>query len=165
MNNQTLRSLPLLFGSIALPLIIGALGSFFTVASLSDWYSTLAKPWFNPPNWVFGPVWTVLYILMGISLWLIIRNGIRDSDVRLGTLFFGLQLLVNLLWSLIFFGMRSPAGGLVTILVLLVFIILTIRAFKIVSPYAAYLLIPYLFWTVFATLLNAMLVILNLPGS
>lgn len=161
MKKLSARSILLLIACIVLPLIIGAIGSYITAPNISGWYSTLAKPWFTPPGWVFGPAWTVLYILMGISLWLIIKNGISTPMVRQAVIIFGFQLIINLLWSVIFFGMRSPVGGLVAILVLLVLIVLTIRSFRGVSPPAAYLLIPYLCWTCFATLLTAAVVILN----
>lgn len=161
MTNLTSRSILLLVACIVLPLIIGAIGSYFTISNIPGWYDTLVKPWFTPPSWVFGPAWTVLYIMMGISLWLIVKNGISEPVVRQGVIIFGAQLIINLLWSIIFFGMRSPTGGLVAILVLLVLIMLTIRSFRIVSSQAAYLLIPYLCWTCFATILTAAVVILN----
>ncbi len=163
MTRLTIHYVLLLIGCIALPLIIGAFGSYFTMASISGWYVTLAKPWFTPPNWLFGPAWTILYILMGISLWLVIKDGIREQPIRKGIILFLVQLLVNLLWSVIFFGMRSPLGGLVTILILIALIVMTIRQFRIVSTRAAYLLVPYLCWTAFATILNAAIVILNWP--
>jgi len=161
MKIPSLHSLLLLIGCIILPLLVGGIGSFFTYSSISTWYVTLTKPWFNPPNWVFGPVWTVLYILMGISLWLIIRNGFQDQAVKNGMIFFAAQLIINLIWSLVFFGMRSPIGGLFTILVLIILIGLTIRAFRPVSVPAAYLMIPYLCWTCIATVLNFAIVLLN----
>ena len=161
MNNLSSRSILLLIACIAVPLIVGAIGSYVTAPNISGWYSSLAKPWFTPPGWVFGPAWTVLYILMGISLWMILQHEISEPTVRQAIIFFSAQLIINLLWSVIFFGMRSPAGGLVAILVLLVLIVLTIRSFRVVSPPAAYLLIPYLCWTCFATLLTTAVVIMN----
>jgi tryptophan-rich sensory protein len=161
MSRISPRQIIFLIFCIFIPLIIGVIGSFFTVSSISEWYVTLVKPWFNPPNWVFGPAWTILYILMGISLWMVIKDGISSDNVRKGVIIFGAQLLVNLLWSIVFFGMRSPLGAFVTILILLGLIVLTIRSFRIVSPQASYLLYPYFCWTMFATLLNAMIVVLN----
>ena len=161
MNIPSLRSLGLLVCCIILPLLIGALGSLVTFAAIPTWYVTLTKPWFNPPNWVFGPVWTLLYIMMGIALWLIIRNGFERSEVHLGIILFAAQLLVNLGWSLIFFGMRSPVGGLITILILIILLGGTIRTFRTISAPAAYLLVPYFCWTCIATLLNTMIIILN----
>jgi tryptophan-rich sensory protein len=98
---------------------------------------------------------------MGISLWMVIRSGVQEQQVRLGIIVFGIQLFVNLFWSVIFFGMQSPIGGLVCILVLLSLIVTMIGVFWKISTRAAYLLVPYLCWTTFATLLNAMIVILN----
>jgi len=161
MTTLSTRSILLLVVCILIPLITGVVGSFFTAASVSGWYVTLSKPWFNPPGWVFGPAWTILYILMGISLWMVIRSGVQEQQVRLGIIVFGIQLFVNLFWSVIFFGMQSPIGGLVCILVLLSLIVTMIGVFWKISTRAAYLLVPYLCWTTFATLLNAMIVILN----
>jgi len=146
---------------VAIPLMIGFIGSFLTIASISGWYLTLSKPWFTPPSWVFGPAWTILYILMGIAWWLIIRHGFEKHAVRIATVWFLIQLGVNLLWSYVFFGMQSIAGGLVVIVVLILLILLNMHFFRQVSRRATLLLIPYLCWTVFATLLNAMILVLN----
>lgn len=146
---------------IALPLIIGFIGSTFTMASITSWYLTLQKPWFNPPNWVFGPAWTILYILMGMAWWLVLRHGFEKRSVKVATAWFLLQLGVNLLWSVVFFGMQSVAGGFVVILVLILLILLTMHHFRQASRTAVWLLIPYLCWTVFATLLNGMIMVLN----
>ena len=157
----SLNSILLLIGCIILPLIVGFIGSLFTIPSIQEWYITLNKPWFTPPNWLFGPAWTVLYILMGISLWLIIKDGLSAPGVRQSVYLFAAQLLVNLFWSVVFFGMHSPAGGLIVILVLIILIIATIMKFRFVSSLSAYLLVPYLCWTLFATVLTASVVILN----
>jgi translocator protein len=161
MTRNNIQYVLLLIGCIFIPLIIGFIGSLITIPNISGWYITLNKPWFTPPNWVFGPAWTIFYILMGISLWFVIRNGITNSSVRNGAITFAAQLIVNLLWSFIFFGQKSPVGGLITIVILLVLIIATIRSFKSVSIKAAYLLIPYLCWTCFATILTLAVVVLN----
>jgi tryptophan-rich sensory protein len=156
-----IRSGILLAACILLPLIIGAIGSLFTYPHIAGWFAGLSKPWFSPPNWIFGPVWTILYIFMGISLWLVIRHGWEDEKIRQGMALFGLQLGANFLWSVIFFALHSPAGALIDILVLLVLIAGTILAFRKISPHASYLLVPYLCWVSFATILNAAIVILN----
>ncbi len=154
-------SLLLLAGCLILPLLVGFIGSIFTLSSIPSWYVTLNKPWFTPPNWLFGPAWTILYLLMGFSLWLVIRNGISGSGVRLAVTVFSAQLIVNLIWSLVFFGLRSMIGGLISVIVLLLLIIATILAFHRVSKKAAYLLVPYFCWTCFATALNLMIILLN----
>lgn len=161
MSRIPLRSVLLFVACVILPLLIGAIGSLITYPDVTGWFAGLSKPWFSPPNWVFGPVWTILYILMGISLWLVIRNGWEEKHIRKALALFGLQLAVNLLWSLLFFGLQSPLGGLIDILVLLALIIGTILSFRNISLPASYLLIPYLCWVCFATLVNAAIVILN----
>jgi tryptophan-rich sensory protein len=161
MSRISLRSGLLLAACILLPLIIGAIGSLITYPSIAGWFGGLTKPWFSPPNWIFGPVWTILYILMGISLWLVIRNGWEGEQVRKGMILFGLQLTVNFFWSVLFFGLQSPVGGLIDILVLLVLIMGNILVFRKISLTASYLLVPYLCWVSFATIVNAAIVILN----
>jgi len=135
-------------------LIIGFLASTATQSSVNTWYPTLNKPSFNPPNWLFAPVWTVLYILMGISAGLVWAKGFHHKWVKTGLYHFGFQLLLNALWSMAFFGLRNPFLALLIILALLVLLSLTIRWFYIVSKGAALLLVPYLVWVCFATALN-----------
>jgi benzodiazapine receptor len=137
------------------------IGSVFTVNSVSTWYTTLAKPSFNPPNWLFGPVWTLLYLLMGISLYLVWQKGTADPHIKIALLMFAAQLVLNILWSILFFGMRSPMLGLIEIALLWVFILLTITHFYPISKTAAYLLIPYILWVTFAAILNLSIFILN----
>ena len=115
---------------------------------------TLNKPSFNPPNWIFAPVWTALYILMGISAGWVWAKGFHHKWVKTGLYHFGFQLLLNGLWSIVFFGLQQPFWGLMVILTLLVVLILTIKWFTVVSKVAAILLIPYLLWVCFATVLN-----------
>ncbi|PWR69824.1 TspO/MBR family protein [Methanospirillum lacunae] len=162
MKIPSLHSLLLLIGCIVLPLLIGALGSVITTSSIPIWYNTLTKPWFTPPNWVFAPIWTILYCMMGVSLWLIIKDGFKNNEVKRGVICFGAQLLLNFLWTIAFFGMRSPAMGLVVIIALLYLIGLTIQIFKNISSPAAYLFIPYFCWTCCATVLNAAVFLLNM---
>ena len=140
--------------SVFICLSIGYLSGFATQSSVDEWYSTLNKPAFNPPNWVFAPVWVVLYILMGVSAGIVWSKGFYHKWVKTALYHFGFQLLLNALWSIVFFGFRQPLAALFVILGLLVLIVFTIKWFKIVSKAAAYLLIPYLIWVCFATLLN-----------
>jgi len=161
MDRTLLRSGALFILCLALPLLAGAIGSLYTMSSILTWYATLSKPAFTPPNWVFGPVWTTLYIMMGIALFLVIRGGWDTSPVRQGIVLFAAQLVVNTLWSIIFFGLRSPLAALITIAVLIVLVAATILKFYAVSRPAGWLLVPYLCWGCFASVLNAMIIVLN----
>ncbi len=147
--------------AVAVCLLIGFLSSFATQSSVNDWYITLNKPSFNPPNTIFAPVWTVLYILMGISAGIVWSKGFHHIWVKTALYHFGFQLLFNALWSIVFFGLKNPLWALVVILVLLTLIILTIKWFKVVSKLAALLLIPYLLWVCFASILNYQIWMLN----
>lgn len=140
----------------------GIFGSFFTVSSLQSWYSGLVKPAFNPPGWVFGPVWTALYTLMGLAAWLVWRKGsLAEPNIRNALFLFLIQLSLNALWSVLFFGLRSPLLALLDILALAAAILGTIAAFRPISPPAAWLMVPYLAWVVFAAILNAAIWKLN----
>lgn len=132
----------------------GFIGGFFTAKNIYPWYETLNKPPFTPPNWVFSPVWTVLYLLMGVSLFLIIKTSEKSIHKTRGLVFFGVQLVLNACWSVVFFGFHSVVGGLAVIILLLLFIILSAFEFYKISKPAAYLLIPYLLWVGFALMLN-----------
>ena len=129
MDRITLRSVVLAAVCILIPLVSGAVIGILTMSGVTDWYTTLNKPWFTPPDYVFGPVWTVLYILMGISLYLIVIQGWENETVKTGIILFAAQLGVNLLWSIIFFGLHSPLGGLGCIVVLLALIVATMITF------------------------------------
>ncbi|MBT8394847.1 MAG: tryptophan-rich sensory protein [Flavobacteriaceae bacterium] len=133
---------------------IGFLSSFSTQSSIDTWFTTLNKPSFNPPNWIFGPVWTLLYILMGIAAGIVWSKGYYHKWVKIAMYHFVFQLLFNGLWSIVFFGFRSPGLAFLVIIVLLALILLTYKWFRIVNKTAAYLLIPYLLWVGFATILN-----------
>jgi len=146
--------------SIGIPLLIGYLGSIFTTMSVGSWYLTLSKPFFNPPNYLFGPVWTFLYILIGISFYLVWKNGFGGKEDQC-IIIYSLQLALNLLWSIMFFGLRSPLFGLIDIILLLFLILANIIIFYRVSKAAGLILIPYFLWVSFATLLNYSIVILN----
>lgn len=145
----------------AICLLIGFVSGIVTHGSVDSWYAALEKPAFTPPNWVFAPVWTLLYILMGIAAGLVWARGFYHLWVKTALYYFGFQLLFNGLWSIVFFGFRQPFAALLVILVLAVLIILTIKWFKIVSPVAAYLLVPYLVWVFYATYLNYRIWALN----
>ena len=133
----------------------GLFGALFTTTGPGSWYAGLAKPSFNPPGWVFGPVWTTLYILMGISAWLVWKKGsLSTPPVRGALLLFTVQLALNAAWSGLFFGLRSPLLGLIDIAALAAAILATILDFRPISPAAAWLLSPYLAWVSFAAILN-----------
>jgi translocator protein len=141
--------------------LAGFIGSFFTVSSVSTWYITLNKPFFNPPSWLFGPVWISLYFLMGISLYLIWAQGIENKRSRVALYVFFAQLILNSLWSILFFGIRSPFLAFIEIMILWMAIILTIKNFYGISKAASYLLLPYVLWVSFAAILNFFIVYLN----
>lgn len=140
---------------------VGIISTPFTLAAIPTWYSTLNKPPFSPPNWIFGPVWTTLYFLMGISAFLIWQKGLKKKQVKEALLYFVAQLFFNFIWSILFFGLKSPTLGLFDILVLWVLILVTMIKFYKISKPAAYLLIPYILWVSFATILNLSIVLLN----
>ena len=139
--------------SIILCQLAGITGTIFTGDSLG-WYYTLNKPFFRPPNWLFGPVWIILYAMMGISLYLLWRRGFSSNDSKYALIIFVIQLVINTAWSFVFFGERSIGGGMAVILVLWIMIFLTIFAFYRLNTSAAYLLIPYLIWVSYASILN-----------
>ena len=132
---------------------IGGLGGAVTVSNLTDWYPTLNKPSFNPPNWVFRPVWTTLFVMMGVAAWRVWRAADRDTT-RAPLAFFALQLAVNLGWSVAFFGLRDPGLAVAVILVLDLLVLTTALLFRRIDGLAAMLLVPYLAWIAFATILN-----------
>lgn len=147
--------------AILIPLLVGALSSYLAGDSYQT-FQELTKPSFAPPAWVFAPVWTVLYILMGIASYRIWMYGLNRQDVRGALLFYGLQLFFNFLWTITFFGLglRGPAYIVIIILIILI-MITTIRFYKI-DKIAGYLLIPYLLWTMFASALNLSIWLLNM---
>ncbi len=149
------HSIPKFVGSVLLCEAAGGIGSIFTRDSLEDWYPNLEKPSFTPPSWVFGPVWTLLYALMGGSLYVASRQrGASGDVVRTSRVLFGIQLVLNVLWSYVFFGRRSPGWAAVEIAFLWGAIVATTLAFWRISKTAALLLLPYLLWTSFAVLLT-----------
>ena len=154
MINKDVPVLIKLIISIAICLLAGVLGSVFTTPAIPTWYATLIKPSFAPPNWVFFPVWTTLFIMMGISLFLVWQKGLDNGKVKNALYIFGVQLILNVLWSAVFFGLKSPLAGLIVISILWIFILFTILVFMKVSRTAALLLIPYILWVSFAAVIN-----------
>lgn len=142
-------------------LLIGVLGSLFTAPSIPGWYAGLIKPSFSPPNWLFGPAWTLLYILMGISVAIVWHKGTKDKKVKEALKLFGIQFVLNAIWSPVFFGARSLFLALIIIIFMWFFIVKTIIAFKKVDKLASYLLYPYIAWVSFATILNFSVWFLN----
>jgi len=140
---------------------VGILGSLFTAPAIPAWYAGLNKPSFSPPNWLFAPVWTILYALMGISAFLIWRERFERKDAKVALVLFAVQLILNTSWSFLFFKLQNPFYALVEIFVLWVFILLTILSFSKISKPAGLLLLPYLLWTTFASLLNFYIFKLN----
>lgn len=139
---------------IAVSLAAGFIGSYFTAPVIATWYAALAKPELAPPNWVFAPVWTMLFILMGIAAGLVWSEGWRRKDVKAAMGLFGTQLVLNTLWSVLFFGLQSPGWALVEIGVLWAAIAAVIAAFFKISQPAALLMLPYIVWVTFAAYLN-----------
>lgn len=142
--------------------LAGIIGSAFTAPSIAGWYAGIVKPALNPPSWVFGPVWTTLFALMGIAAFLIWEKGLNRKDVKIALGVFLGQLALNAFWSIIFFGLHSPGGAFIEIVFLWLAILATIIAFAKISKPAAWLLIPYILWVSFASYLNFMIWILNL---
>ncbi|MFM2338782.1 MAG: hypothetical protein RL115_1975 [Bacteroidota bacterium] len=140
--------------AILIPIIIGGLSGFFTANNVGTWYTTIQKPSWNPPNWIFGPVWTTLYILMGIALYLVWKADSSDFLKKLAIFFFTLQLVLNFFWSFIFFQQHEMGWALVEIIALWLAILVTIFSFANISKTAAWLLVPYIAWVSFATILN-----------
>ncbi len=150
-----------LIGAIILCEGAGLLGTLVTRTEIPEWYATeVVKPFFAPPNWVFGPVWTILYLLMGISLYLILKER-KSRERRLALYTFGSQLFLNAIWTPVFFGLHAIEWALLVIITMWVLIIATMIRFYRVRPLAAQLLIPYLFWVTFAIILNTGLAVLN----
>lgn len=164
------RSRPLLFAIVAFAVVFaaGAIGSAATIPNIPVWYASLHKPAFTPPNWLFGPAWTGLYLLIAISFWRILTSPFRKTGKGLGKTgkdlaisIFLVQMTLNALWSVVFFGLHSPLYGLVVIGLLIAAIIATIASFVRIDRLSALLLLPYLIWVCFATALNAGIFLMN----
>ncbi len=134
--------------------LVGVLGSIFTVPSIPTWYASINKPAFIPPNWIFAPVWTTLFALMGIAAFLVWERGIKKPEVKSALMVFGVQLALNLLWSVLFFGLQAPLYALIEIVILWLAILWTIIRFYRISKLAGWLLVPYILWVSFASFLN-----------
>jgi len=158
MNRNNLLKLII---SIALCEFAGIIGSVFTFPSIGSWYAALNKPAFTPPSWVFGPVWTALYFLMGVALYLLLEKGVKGREEKIALSFFGIQLFLNVLWSVVFFGLKSPAGGFAVITLLWLSIAATIYFFSKISRKAAWLLFSYLAWVSIASALNYSIIAFN----
>jgi len=150
-----------LVASIGMCQAAGVVGTVSTIPAIGSWYQFLNKPTFSPPNWLFGPVWITLYTLMGISLYLIWSGGLGRKGAKFAFWFFITHLLINVRWSVIFFGHHNISFAFVIILVLLVMIAVLIKLFRPLNRLASNLLIPYLVWVSFATVLNYSLMVLN----
>jgi len=152
--------LPLL-AAILICLAAGFFGSIVTMPAITTWYAGLIKPSFSPPNWLFAPVWTLLYMLMGIAAFLVYKKGFNKPEVRNALYLFALQLLLNVLWSFLFFGMHSPLYGLIGVVFLWLSIAATLILFYRISKPAGLLFIPYLAWVSVASMLNLFIWMLN----
>ncbi|RFZ82102.1 tryptophan-rich sensory protein [Mucilaginibacter terrenus] len=158
--NNRFQLLPYLV-SLAITLGIGIVASLFTRPEIKGWYVTLGKPGFTPPNWLFPVAWTILYILIATAAYLVWKRRDASSTYRTAAVIYTVQLALNFSWSIVFFGMHEIVGGLVIIGLLLIAIILNIAYFAKISKIAAWLLVPYLLWVSYATLLNASILTLN----
>lgn len=139
---------------VSLCLVVGFIAAMATQSSVHGWYVSLNKPIFNPPNWLFGPVWTVLYIMMGVAAGLVWDKGFYHKWVKTALYHFAIQLILNAFWSVIFFGLKLPLPALFIIIGLFILLLPTYKWFKVVDKRAAYLLLPYLIWIAFAAALN-----------
>ena len=161
MENERRKYTFKLIASIIACQLAGVIGSVFTTPAIPTWYAALAKPPFTPPSWLFAPAWITLSLLMGISASLVWRVGLDQKKVRTALILFLVQLVLNALWSVAFFGLQSPLGGIIVIVLLWAAILLTILKFFRISTAAAALLVPYIAWVTFAATLNAYIYVLN----
>lgn len=139
----------------------GIIGSIFTASTIQTWYVNLVKPSISPPNWVFGPIWTILYAFMGIAAFIVWKKGLHRNDVRIALCIFIVQLVLNVLWSVIFFGYQNPGGAFIEIIFLWLAVLVTTILFFNISKLSAWFLIPYIAWVSFAVYLNYLIWMLN----
>jgi len=161
MGNSSIAQVLKLLISVGVCQLAGFIGSLFTSPAVPTWYATLKKPSFTPPSWVFAPAWITLYVLMGISLFLVWREGLSERNVKAAMGIFLVQLVLNTSWSIAFFGCRSTVAGLIVIVLLWICILFTMYSFLKVSVPAGLMLIPYILWVSFAAILNTSIVLLN----
>jgi len=147
--------------SLVIPQIAGAAGAFFTVTDEGSWYQQINRPSWNPPGYIFGPVWTTLYVLMGIALHLVWKADAAPALKRKAITLWGIQMVLNAAWSILFFGMHLIGVALADLILLWVAILLTIFAFARINKTAAWLLVPYISWVSFAGILNATIWMMN----
>lgn len=159
-NTKTVNIIKLVVSVVACQ-CAGIIGSVFTTPAIPNWYAALQKPAFTPPNWLFAPAWITLYLLMGIAAFLVWRFGLGERRVKVALVIFLVQLILNALWSVAFFGMQSPLYGFIVIVVLWLMILLTILKFARISAVATWLLVPYILWVSFASALNISIWVLN----
>ena len=153
-QSQRAQEITKLVVSITACQLAGLIGSVFTTPAIPTWYAALQKPAFTPPNCLFAPAWLTLYLLMGIAAFIIWRKGLAQKEVKAALLIFAIQLILNALWSVAFFGLRSPLAGFIVIAILWVAILFTIIRFFRLSVAAGALLLPYILWVSFAAALN-----------
>jgi len=163
---RSVRQRPLASGlallvSLVAVFLVATLGGLATATGSGSWYEAIEKPAWNPPGSVFGPVWTVLYLAMAVAAWLVAREGLERREVRTALVAYGVQLGLNLAWSVVFFGLEAPEAGLVVIAALLAAIVATMVLFWRISAPAGWLFVPYLAWVAFASTLNVGVVVLN----
>ena len=161
MNSFNVREIPKLIISIVIVFLAAAVGTVYTLSEITTWYVTLNKPTWTPPNWAFGPIWTTLYILMGIALFLVWREGLDRKEVRIAILVFAIQLALNVIWSLVFFAGHNLFGGLMLVILLWIAILINIIVFYRISKPAGLILIPYIIWVSIASYLNYTVFLLN----
>jgi tryptophan-rich sensory protein len=161
MDRMKIRKIVKIIIAILVCQLAGVIGSIFTMSSIPTWYATLQKPSFSPPNWLFGPVWTTLFTLMGISLYLVWDRTSRSKETKKPLVIFGVQLVLNIFWSVLFFGLKSPFYSFIEIIILWLAIAFNIFKFYKISKNAGLLLIPYLLWVTVATILNFYIWMLN----
>jgi len=161
MDGREMRYAYKLIISVVVCQVAGLIGSVFTTPSIETWYAALEKPAFTPPDWLFAPAWITLYLLMGIAASLVWKRGLDSRRNRVALLVFLVQLVLNVVWSVVFFGLESPLAGVVVIVLLWVAILATILKFFPISRLAGVLLLPYLAWVSFAAALNISIFVLN----
>lgn len=154
MNNRTKINWWALLGFIVGVELVGNIGSLATFSQITTWYAALNKPWFNPPTWLFGPAWTILFALMGIALYMVWVCGTKKAVVRDALYIFALQMALNVLWSFIFFGWHQPGWAFLEIIIMWLAILWAIIAFGRICKSAGWVLVPYLAWVTFASTLN-----------